>query len=246
MGKKIKLVISGYGKVGYYVLDAALNDPNIEVEAIIEKSGHPLVRKLEKGVIVFDDIDFVGKADVLVEFSTPQAVAEHISWAERNKVAMLVATTALNEELITELKSAAKKIPVLQTSNVTLGMNVLFVYLPKIAEPLLDSGWVYDIEELHRKNKKDAPSGTALTMGRKIQEATGKSPESYYSVRAGQLVGIHKFRFIGPSGESIEITHEVPSREDFAISAISLAGILAVMPPGFYSVEDLILRGYSN
>lgn len=236
------IAISGLGKVGNFVLDAALSDPNIEVQAIVEKKGHPLVGGQEKGVKIVADVDDVGEVNVIIEFSTPEAVSGHVFWARENRVAMLVATTGLNDQQKAELKEAAKEIPVLLTSNVTLGMNTLFFYLPKIAKPLLRAGWVYDIEELHRKGKKDAPSGTALTAGRRIEEATGQKPESFYSVRAGQLVGIHKFRFIGPSGERIEITHEVPSREDFAMAAISLAKLLDGMPPGFYDVEDLIRK----
>jgi len=237
------IAISGYGKVGRHVLEAALNEPEIGIRAIVEKKGHPLVGSLEKGITVFDDIDSVGEVNVIVEFSTPEAVSEHISWAKKNKVAMLVATTGLNSEQRKELKETAKEIPILLASNVTLGMNTLFFYLPKIAKPLVGAGWVYDIEELHRKGKKDAPSGTALTAGQRIEEATGQGPESFYSVRAGTLVGTHKFRLIGPSGEMIEITHTVPSREDFARAAISLAKLLDKMTPGrLYGVEDLIRK----
>ena len=102
-----KLVSSGYGKVGIHVLDAGVNDPSVDVLAVIEKKGHPLVGTEQKGVRVVDDIDSVGEADVIIEFSTPEDVMEHIYWAKANGVAMLIATTGLNDEQKAELKEAA-------------------------------------------------------------------------------------------------------------------------------------------
>lgn len=236
------IAISGFGKVGSHVLEAALKDSEIEVQAIIEKKGYPLVGKQEKGVRVVDDVDLIGEADVIIEFSTPEAVMEHVFWAKENEVAMLIATTGLNSAQVAELKKAAREIPILLTSNVTLGMNVLFNLLPKLAKVLIPAGWVYSITEIHRRLKKDKPSGTALTAERRIKEATGRGAEEIHSIRAGNVVGVHEFKFFGPSGESIEIVHRVPSREDFAIAAISLAKLLDGMPAGFYDVSDLITK----
>ncbi len=242
--KTVVVVISGYGKVGAYLLDAALNDPDVDVQAIVEKKGHPLVGTNQKDVSVIDDIDLAGEAGVLIEFSTPDAVAEHVFWAKKNQVAMLVATTGLSDGQKATLKEAASEIPVLLASNVTLGMNILFNEVPKIAKILLPAGWMVDITETHRKAKVDKPSGTAKTLAEGIKLVTGQEvgEENIHSIRAGNVVGIHEIKFFGPSGEKLYLIHEVPSREDFALAAINLAKMLSDLSPGFYSATDLVLQ----
>jgi len=239
------IAISGFGKVGSRVLRAALKDPDIKVQAIIEKNGYHLVGRQKKGVMVVDDVDSIGEVDVIIEFSTPEAVMEHVFWAKENKVAMLVTATDLNNAQISELKKAAKEIPILLTSNVTLGTNILFDLLPKIAKMLIPVGWTYNITEIHRKIKKNRPSGTVLIAEGKIKEAINQKAEGIYSIRARNVAGIHKFKFFGPFGESIEIVHRLPSRkrkEDFALTTITLAKLLDGMPAGFYDMSGLISK----
>lgn len=241
MSEKIRLVLSGYGKVGQLVLKAAVADPEVNVVAVIEKKDHPLVGSRQGGVLVTADPSEIRKAQVLVEFSTPDAVMEHVFWVRENGVAMLVATTGLNNEQKAELKEAAKKIPIVLTSNVTLGMNILFVLIPKMAKVLFGAGWTGAIVEIHREGKKDAPSGTALTLTEGIFDSTGKKIPAI-SIRAGNIVGIHEITLIGPSGEMLEIIHRVQSREDFALAAISLAKMMPGLNAGLYDISDLIVK----
>ena len=244
MNEKIRLALSGYGKVGQLVLKAAVADPEVNVVAVIEKKDHPLVGSRQGGVPVTADPSKIRKAQVLIEFSTPDAVMEHLYFAAQFLVPMLIATTGLNDEQKTEIKKKASQVPIVLTSNVTLGMNVLFVLIPKMAKVLFGAGWTGAIVEIHREGKKDAPSGTALIIAEKISKATGKEIpiSSIFSVRAGNIVGIHEIMLIGPSGEMLEIIHRVQSREDFALAAISLAKMMPGLDAGLYDISDLIVK----
>lgn len=241
MTEKIKLALSGYGKVGQEAAKSAVTDSEIELMAVIEKKGHPLVDSLREGVWVTDNPEAIDRADVLIEFSTPAAVIEHLDYVVKFQVPMLIATTGLDEEQKAEVRKRASRIAIVLASNVTLGMNTLFVLVPKMAKVLFGAGWTGAITETHRGGKKDAPSGTALTIVEGIREATGKEIPAF-SIRAGNVVGIHRIELMGPSGEMIEITHRVQSREDFALAAISLAKMMPKLPPGFYGGSDLIVK----
>ena len=237
----IKLILSGYGKVGQYVLRAAVVDPEVKIVAVIEKRDHPLIDTLQEDVRVTSTLREIDKAQVLIEFSTPAAVMEHLEYAANFNVPMLIATTGLNKEQKAELRRRASQIAIILASNVTLGMNSLFVLVPKMAKVLFGAGWTGAVTETHREGKKDAPSGTALTIVEGIRESAGKEIPAF-SIRAGNVVGVHRIELIGPSGETIEITHRVPSREDFALAAISLAKMMPGLPAGFYDVPDLIIK----
>jgi len=239
----IKVAISGYGKVGQYVYKAAVADPEVEVATIIEKRGHFSVGLPpgEPNIKVTDDPKEIRKAQVLIEFSTPDAVMEHLDYAAEAQVPMLIATTGLNLEQKAEIRKRALRIAIVIASNVTLGMNVLFVLIPRMAKVLFGAGWTGAITETHREGKKDAPSGTALTIVWGIREVTGKEIPAF-SIRAGNVAGTHRIELMGPSGEMIEITHRVQSREDFALAAISLAKMMPKLPPGFYEGSDLIVK----
>lgn len=235
----VRVALSGYGKVGQHVVAAAKADPQVELVAVIEHKDHPMVGSVQEGVPFSADLREIAKADVLIEFSMPAAVMEHLEHAARDGVPVLIATTGLTAEQKEEVKKAAERIPVLQTSNVTLGMNVLFAVLPQMAKTLLEAGWTGAITETHRAGKKDAPSGTALRLQDGIRQATGKEVPAF-SIRAGNVVGVHRIDLVGRSGETIEITHRVQSREDFAMAAIALGKRLVGMAPGLYDGRDLV------
>jgi len=237
----VRLALSGYGKVGQHVVAAAKADPEVKLVAIIERKDHPLVGSIQEGVTFTADASEIRKVDVLIEFSTPAAVMEHLGYAARHGVPVLIATTGLTPEQRAVVEKAAEKAPVLLTSNVTLGMNVLFALLPQMAKTLFEAGWTGAITETHRAGKKDAPSGTALRLQEGVHQATGKEIPAF-SIRAGNVVGVHRIDLIGPSGETIEITHRVQSREDFAMASVALAKKLVGLPPALYDGQDLITR----
>ena len=241
MKEEIKVVLSGYGKVGPHVLRAAVKDPEVQVVKVIEKQDHPLVDTKQEGVWLSQDLKWIEGIQVLIEFSTPAAVMEHSAIAAKFKVPMLIATTGLTNDQKSELQQRASEIPIVLASNVTLGMNILFTLIPKIAEVLYGAGWTSRIIEAHREGKKDAPSGSAQTLGQGILEKTGQEPV-YFSIRAGDVVGEHRVIFYSQGGETLEIIHRVQSRDDFGLAAIALAKMIPKLEPGFYSGADLIVR----
>ena len=205
----------------------------IEVAAAIDATklgedsgfGPKITRRLEQ------------KVDAVVDFSIPEAALERLEECVRLAVPMVVCTTGFSGEQERKIQEAAKKIPVLYSSNMSVGMNVLFKVVPEIAAKL-GKGYDLDIVDTHHRFKKDAPSGTAKTLAERIESATGRKV-TVASVRSGDVVGEHRVIF-GTLGESIEITHRASSRDLFACGALRAAEFLAKAKPGMYTMMDVV------
>ncbi len=203
------------------------------------------------------EADFPDEADVVMDFSQPQGTMTALRWCLANEVALVVGTTGLDEEEQSKLDEASQAIALLQSPNMSLGINLLLKIVPVIAEALGDD---FDVEivETHHRFKKDAPSGTALKLAEVIARARGEplsEVASYgrhgaigvrprgeigiHAVRGGDIVGDHTIIFAGP-GERIELTHRAHQRETFARGALRAAIFLAEQPPGKYSLADVL------
>ena len=150
---------------------------------------------------------------------------------------LVICTTGFRGEEQSDIESASAKIPILQATNMSVGMNLLFKMVPEIAQTL---GEEYDIDvvETHHRFKKDAPSGSAKTLAERMEEATGrKIPMA--SVRSGDVVGEHRVIY-GALGESIEIIHRASSRDIFARGSLRAARFLSKAKPGLYHMLDAI------
>jgi 4-hydroxy-tetrahydrodipicolinate reductase len=234
----IKLAISGCaGRMGSAIWGLALQDPDFEVKVVLEKPGHPLVGQEKNGLVVTDAPTEVQIADVLVEFTTPEATTVHVGYAVAVKKAMVIGTTGLSEERVELVKSASKTIPILFSPNMSIGVNLLFSLVPEVAKKL-GPGWDIEIVEAHRKAKKDAPSGTAKKFAQLISEAIKKEVPAH-ALRMGDVAGDHTIIFAG-QGERIEIVHRAQSPVLFAQGALSLTKKLVNQPPGLYSPADLL------
>ena len=170
---------------------------------------------------------------------------------------MVVATTGFNPKQQAEIKRLARRTPMLLSANTSLGVNVLVSLLNKAAKMLGDD---YDVEiiEAHHRFKKDAPSGTALALGRSVANALNRDLDrvaingrqgivgertekeiALLSVRAGDIVGEHTVIF-GGIGERLEFIHRAHSRDTFARGALRAAEWLAKKKPGLYSMQDML------
>jgi len=170
---------------------------------------------------------------------------------------MVIGTTGFHAQQLAEIKKLSRRTPVIVAANTSLGVNLLVNVLGKVAEKLGDD---YDVEiiEAHHRFKKDAPSGTALAMGRAIAKGLnrdldavgingrkgivgerGKKEIALLSVRAGDIVGEHTVIF-GGIGERIEFIHRAHSRDTFARGAIRAAQWLAGQKPGLYGMQDVL------
>jgi 4-hydroxy-tetrahydrodipicolinate reductase len=222
----VKIAINGAcGRMGQAVAKAA-KEAGVDVAALIDIVQAPgVVRSLAQ------------KADALVDFSTPDASLERLEECVKTGTPAVICTTGFSDAERAKIAEAAKKIPVLLSSNTSVGVNLLFKRVPEIAKAL---GKDYDIDivETHHRFKKDAPSGTAKTLAERIEAATGRKP-SVHAVRSGDVVGEHRVIF-GSLGDSIEIIHRASTREIFAKGAIEAAKWLMSAKPGLYSMLDVV------
>lgn len=195
---------------------------------------------------------------VVVDFTNATASFAHAGMCAEKNVPIVIGATGYDERMLDELKALATVTPILWSANMSVGINVLMRILPLLAEKL---GSAYDMEmvEIHHRHKKDAPSGTALMLGDALAKARGwKLAETRVSgrdgmmperkeeeigimaLRGGSVPGIHSTWFLG-SGETIEVTHQAQSRENFAMGALRAAAWLKNMPAGnLYSMQDVI------
>ncbi|HZE95487.1 MAG TPA: 4-hydroxy-tetrahydrodipicolinate reductase [Planctomycetota bacterium] len=222
----MKIAINGAcGRMGLAVEKAAA-DAKVDVAVKIDVvKADGIARTLAK------------KVDALIDFSTPEAALERLAECVKTKTPAVICTTGFSEAQKAEITAASKKIPVVYSSNMSVGVNLLFKRVPEIARTL---GASYDIDiiETHHRFKKDAPSGTAKTLAERIEAATGRKP-NVHAVRSGDVVGEHRVIF-GTLGDSIEIIHRASTRDIFAKGAIEAAKWAKDAMPGLYTMMDVI------
>jgi len=222
----MKIAINGAcGRMGQAVAKAAA-DAGVEVAEkidVVEAAG--VSRNMTK------------KVDAMVDFSTPEAALERLAECVKTETPAVLCTTGFTDAQKAQITKASKKIPVVFSSNMSVGVNLLFKRVPEIAKTL---GETYDIDivETHHRFKKDAPSGTAKTLAERIEAATGRKP-NVHAVRSGDVVGEHRIIF-GTLGDSIEIIHRASTRDIFAKGSIEAAKWASKAKPGLYTMLDVI------
>jgi 4-hydroxy-tetrahydrodipicolinate reductase len=198
-----------------------------------------------------------GASDVVIEFSIPEATLAHVALAAQAKKPLVIGTTGLDDKGHQALVTAAKNAPLLWAPNMSLGVNWLLALVEQTAQRL---GEDYDIEilEMHHRHKVDAPSGTALALGkaaavgRKIDLAaksqrvrdgiTGarrRGDIGFATLRGGDNAGEHRVIFAA-DGEMLELAHRATSRRVFARGAVAAAQWLARQKPGLYAMKDVL------
>lgn len=249
----LKIIISGCnGHMGRVVESLCSADPQIEVVA-----GFDVLGSSERNFpICTSPAQFTGKADAVIDFSSPAALDGLLDFARATKTPLVLATTGYSPEQIAKIGAAALEVPIFRSANMSLGINVLIELVKKAASVLGDS---YDIEivERHHRRKVDAPSGTALMIADAAAEACGHETEYVFerhsvrqprdkkeigisAVRGGTIVGEHEIIFAGHD-EVMEIKHTALSREIFAQGAVEAAKFMAtVTAPGMYDMSQLV------
>jgi len=253
-----KLIVCGAaGRMGRRILALAAQQGGFDIIGAVERKGHPDLGKETAGLKLKLVDTFPEGADVVIDFSSPEAAETTIDYCLENSAAMVLCTTGLGERQQQKIKAASAKIPVIYGTNMSVGMNILFSLVGKTAKIF---GEDCDIEliEQHHKFKKDAPSGSALTLAENICKATGRDyPESLtfgregkdvvrkkgeigmHSVRAGDIVGIHSVIFSTP-GETVTLNHTAQSRDTFAQGALRAAQWLIGKKAGQYAMADCL------
>lgn len=202
----------------------------------------------------------IAAAKVVIDFSVPAATAAHAGIAAAKGVAMVIGTTGLDAAQIKAVEAAAAKVPVMWAANMSLGVNILLALVEQTAR-LLDPAYDIDILEMHHRHKIDAPSGTALALGKaaaagravKLEEVwrktrdghTGARPAGeigFATLRGGDEVGFHTV-YYGGIGERLELTHRAFSREIYANGAVKAALWTEGRKPGLYTMKDVLGLG---
>ena len=166
----------------------------------------------------------VQKCDMVIDFSNPENLETVVNACVEGKTPLLCGTTGLNQKHFDLLKSASENIPVLYAANTSIGVAILNIDIA--------------IHETHHNLKKDAPSGTALSLGNAINE-NFKNIINYSSIRGGNVVGEHTVHFFHKD-EAIHLSHECLNRNVFSEGAIKAAEWLVHKPSGFYSIDDVL------
>ena len=259
-----KLIVTGAaGRMGRRIIAIALEQGDFDVVGAVEKKGHPDLGKDAGSVAGAQQLNvkiadsFPAGANVVIDFSLPEAVDTTIDYCLGNNAALVLGTTGLTDKQHQKIKNASSKIPIVCATNMSAGMNALFSLAGKVASMLGDE---YDIEivEQHHCFKKDAPSGSALTLAENICKETGrKFPDcliygrqgkdalrekgqiGVHAIRAGDITGIHSVIF-STTGETLTLNHTAHSRDTFARGALRAAKWLIDKKSGLYSMADVL------
>jgi 4-hydroxy-tetrahydrodipicolinate reductase len=265
MAEPLRLVVHGAaGRMGQRVIACAAGDAHPwRLVAAIEREGHPkrgvdagtLAGLSPAGVAVADA--WSCPADVVIDFSLPEAVPGIIATCVAKKVPLVVATTGLDAPARDALAAAAKQIPVLQSPSMSLAVNIAMDLVGRAGSLLKRVGSRADVEilEVHHRHKEDSPSGTALKFGEIVQGVMGQTKAAhgregrpgarpadeigYHAVRAGDNPGEHTILF-GLEGESLSVNVRATNRDCYAQGALAAAAFLIGKPVGLYSMRDVL------
>jgi 4-hydroxy-tetrahydrodipicolinate reductase len=260
------IIMGAAGRMGSQVIGLLRDHPELSLAAAIEYKAHTAIGRdagevaggEKLGVTITPDLPrALTQGRVVIDFTAPDVTVETAALAATAGVALVTGTTGLNEAQQKSLQAAAKKIALLHSPNMSIGVNLLFQLAAQAAAAL---GASYDIEivEAHHRMKLDAPSGTALHLARLLAEASGRRLEqvavynrhgrqtarqtgeiTIQSIRGGDIVGDHTVLFAG-AGERLELVHRAASRDNFARGALLAARWIVDQPHGFYSMQDVL------
>lgn len=251
-----KIIIHGIGGMMGKTVQKVVNETsNLEVVAGVDPylSGgaypFPIYNSLS-------DIDIT--ADVIIDFSNANAVSALLDYSVNKNIPLVLCTTGLSHEIREKVKECSNNVAILNSANMSLGINLIANVLNKISPILFDANFDIEIIEKHHNQKLDAPSGTALLLEKSINDSLDnrlkinydrssefekreKNEIGIHSVRGGTIVGEHSVIYAG-NNEIIEIKHEAHSKEVFAVGAVNAAKFLATKKdkPGLYNMSDLM------
>ena len=259
-------VLGANGRMGRVLIDACYQHTEVSLGFASVRTGSSLVgidagelSGIAKQYIKVCDAQNqpTGIADVIVDFTLPEALQANIEWCVNNKKAMVIGTTGLSADELAMIDQAAKSIPIVFAANYSVGVNLL-LSLARQASAVMGKDADIEIVEAHHRFKKDAPSGTAVAIGQVIADelgrdlskcaiygregATGERDREsigFCTIRAGDIVGEHTAIF-ATIGERIELTHKASSRLTFANGAITAAIWVKDKPPGLYSMQQVL------
>lgn len=262
----IRLAIAGVsGRMGRTLLETIAMDADCALAGAIDRAGSPMTGQdagaaygALTGVHVMDNIEAaLQNADTLIDFTRPDASFMYLDACVAQQKSIVIGTTGFDEAGTERIQAAARQIPIVFAPNMSVGVNLL-MKLAELAAGVLREGYDIEIIEAHHRHKIDAPSGTALGLGRAVAKTlqrdlatcavygregvTGERAADaigFATVRGGDIVGDHTLLFAG-IGERIELTHRASSRATFALGALRAAKWLQGKAPGLYDMRDVL------
>ncbi len=237
------VIFGSKGRMGRALVSCAQQHPQLAVVGEVDSD---------------DDLSSViGQADVVIDFSSHSATLDVAKLCAKHEKALVIGTTGHSDAETAEIKKLKSKIPIVWASNFSTGVNTLFWLTRKAAE-ILGSDFDLEVIEMHHRQKKDAPSGTAKSLAEILAEvrklrlnqaarhgregivgARQQSEIGVHSIRGGDVVGDHTVIFANV-GERVELTHKASSRDTFANGALRAAQWLVKQKPGLYDMQDVL------
>ena len=240
------------GHMGQVISGLVAQDADAEIVAGID-----MMDNRENGYPVFTDLDSCQvDADAIIDFSNAKAVDALMDYSAKRGIPLVLCTTGLSEEQNAKVDEISKKVAIMKSANMSLGINTLFKLIQEAAKVLATAGFDMEIVERHHHLKVDAPSGTALALADSLNEAMDHKYHYVYdrsqvrqkrdekeigisAVRGGSIVGEHEIIFAGPD-EVIEFKHTAYSKAVFGKGAVEAAKYLAGKQAGRYDMKDVI------
>jgi len=249
----VRILLNGCnGRMGQVVARLSKDDNEVTIAAGVDV----MPDKISNDFPVYKSIDEVQEdCDVVIDFSNVSSLPSLLKFGVEKKIPMVICTTGLSAEDKEKIKEASEHVAILNSANMSLGVNLLLSLVQDAARVLEDS---FDIEiiEKHHNQKVDSPSGTALALADSINSALKNKKEYVYgrhsktekrtnnelgihAVRGGNIVGDHTVVFAG-AGEVIELSHFAMSRDVFGVGALKAAKFLCNKAPGLYNMNNVI------
>ena len=266
MASPLKVVIAGCsGRMGHVLLESVFSDADLVLHGALDRSENPQIGR--------DAGEFLGKvsgvkvtanvaealvgADVLVDFTRPEASMLYLEACQKANVKMVIGTTGFSAEQKLAIEVAAKNIAIVFAPNMSVGVTLL-INLVEQAAKVLNDGYDIEVVEMHHRHKVDAPSGTALRLGEAAAKGIGQSLTDcaiyaregvtgereagkigFATLRGGDVVGDHTVVLAGV-GERVELTHKASSRATFALGALRAAKYLNAKSAGLFDMQDVL------
>ena len=235
----IKLAVSGsQGRMGQRITQLALADSEFKVTTLLEHPNHPKAKEPVNGIVIATDSNAIRGSDVLIEFTLPEATMGNLQSAVKHGVKMVIGTTGLEAHHVEEIKKASKEIPIVFSSNMSVGVNLVFKLTQLTAEKT-GKNYTINMTEAHHIYKKDAPSGTAKTIAEIAEKASGQKVKDIHVIREGEIVGDHTIVFESDE-DVITISHHAKNRDIFAKGALVAAKFLKDKKTGLFNMHDVL------
>ncbi len=224
--------------MGQRITHLALKDKVFKISALLESEHRPDVPLMSFNLPVNFKNEALKGSGVLIEFTTPEATMDHLKACQKYGVNMVIGTTGLTKAQIAKIKKASSKIAIVFSSNMSVGVNLVFGLIRQAAQ-ITGKNYAMRLTETHHIHKKDAPSGTAKTMAEIAEQYAKSKVKDIESLREGEVIGDHTITFESDV-DLISIHHHAKTRDIFAEGSLVAAKFLGNKKKGLFNMQDVL------